>query len=96
MGEHRKKYMTYLASISSKTKLSEEVSYKKDKEVRKRVWISKRKFHEMEKKIAALEEGQLGQLKKLNLFVAEDNQLLKEVKMLRNDLKAIKDQCKSV
>ena len=60
------------------------------------MWISKRKFHEMEKKIAALEEEQLEQLKKINTLISEDNQLLKEVKMLRNDLKAIKDQCKSV
>lgn len=59
------------------------------------MWISQKKFHEMEKKIAALEKEQLEQLKKINLFVEEDNQLLKEVKMLRNSLKTIKDQCKS-
>lgn len=40
----------------------------------------------MEKKIAALEEGQLKQTSDLKNFTESDNQLLKEVKALRSEL----------
>ena len=53
------------------------------------MWISKKKWNELERKIAALEKEQLSIKKYVDENIKTDEELIEIVKRLRNDIQSL-------